>query len=104
MSHAGRPDEITVEELHQWRQEKRPHLLIDVREPSEHATSRIEGGRLIPLRELPANVASLPKDETVVVYCHSGGRSGVAVAMLRAQGFDARNMVGGIVAWKRIEG
>ncbi len=98
----GRPDEITVEELRQWRQENRPHFLIDVREPYEHEAVRIEGGQLIPLRQLPARVADLPKDQTVIVYCHSGGRSGAAVAMLRAQGFDARNMVGGILAWQRM--
>jgi sulfur-carrier protein adenylyltransferase/sulfurtransferase len=106
-STAGAPmrnDEITVEQLRQWRKDKRPHLLIDVREPFENAASRIEGGQLIPLGQLPAHIANLPKDETVVVYCRSGNRSGVAVAMLRAQGFDALNMVGGMLAWEREEG
>jgi adenylyltransferase/sulfurtransferase len=96
-----REDEITVEQLRQWQKDKRPHLLIDVREPFENAASRIEGGLLIPLGQLPANIANLPKDQTVVVYCRSGNRSGVAVAMLRAQGFDALNMVGGMLAWER---
>lgn len=96
---------MTVEELDQLRREQRAHLLIDVREPSEHAASRIEGARLIPLRQLQSHVNSLPKDTLIVVHCQSGGRSAVAVAMLRVQGFDARNLSGGIRAWKaRIEG
>jgi molybdopterin/thiamine biosynthesis adenylyltransferase/rhodanese-related sulfurtransferase len=94
-------DEMTVEELHQWRAERRTHVLIDVREPSEHATSRIEGAQLIPLLQLQAHVKRLPKDQPIIVHCRSGGRSAVAVAMLRVQGFDARNLSGGILAWER---
>jgi adenylyltransferase/sulfurtransferase len=96
------PSEMTVEELHQWRAEKRPHLLIDCREPSEHATASIEGAVLIPLRELQSNVKRLPKDQPIVVHCQSGGRSAIAVAMLKVQGFDARNLSGGIKAWNRM--
>ena len=99
--HTGVPaeDEMTVDELDQWRREKRPHLLIDVREPSEHAASRIEGAELIPLRQLQSHVARLPKDRPIVVHCAVGGRSAIAVAMLKVQGFDARNLKGGIKAW-----
>ena len=97
-------DEMTVEELDQWRREKRPHYLLDVREQSEYASSRIEGAQLIPLLQLQANLKHLPKDQPVVVYCQSGGRSMMAVGMLRLQGFDARNVSGGIKAWKaRVE-
>jgi len=95
---------MTVEELDQWRRENQAHLLIDVRESSEHAASRIDGARLIPLLQLQGAVKSLPKDQPIVVHCQSGGRSAIAVAMLRVQGFDARNLAGGIKAWKaRIE-
>ena len=96
------PNEMTVDELHQWRADKRQHLLIDVREPSEHAANSIEGAMLIPLRELQSNVKRLPKDQPIVVHCQSGGRSAIAVAMLRVQGFDARNLSGGIKAWNRM--
>ena len=95
--------EMTADELDQWRKEGRPHLLIDVREPSEHASSRIEGAELIPLRQLQSHVKRLPKDRPIVVHCHVGGRSAIAVAMLKVQGFDARNLKGGIRAWNRRE-
>jgi adenylyltransferase/sulfurtransferase len=93
-------DEMTVEELRQWRADKKPHILVDVREPSEHAVSRIDGAILIPLRELQSSIKRLPKDQPIVMHCQSGGRSAVAVAMLKVQGFDARNLSGGIKAWK----
>jgi molybdopterin/thiamine biosynthesis adenylyltransferase/rhodanese-related sulfurtransferase len=93
--------EMTVDELHQWREEQRPHVLIDVREPSEHEQSRIDGARLIPLRHLQSHVKDLPRDVPVVVHCQSGGRSAIATAMLKVQGIDARNLSGGIKAWKK---
>lgn len=43
----------------------------------------------------------LDKSKPVYVYCASGGRSGAAVAALRAKGFTAYNLAGGITAWKR---
>ncbi len=94
------PESMTVEELHQWRREKRPHFLIDVRQPSEHAAARIDGAILIPLAQLQSHVTRLPKDQPIVVHCQSGGRSAIAVGMLKIQGFDARNLSGGIKAWK----
>jgi adenylyltransferase/sulfurtransferase len=94
-------DEMTVDELAEWRRDGTPHLLIDVREPSERAQSRIEGAELIPLRQLQSHVKRLPKDRPIVVHCAVGGRSAIAVAMLKVQGFDARNLKGGIRAWKR---
>lgn len=96
----GDNDTMTVDELIEWRRNAHPHVLIDVREPSEHATSRIDGARLIPLRQLQSQVSTLPKDRPIVVHCAVGGRSAVAVAMLKVQGFDARNLSGGIRAWQ----
>lgn len=93
-------DEVTVEELQRWRDEGRPHLLLDVREPSEHAANCIEGALLLPLRQLPTKLGTLPKDQPVVVHCKSGGRSAIAVAMLRVAGYDAHNLSGGIQAWE----
>lgn len=43
----------------------------------------------------------LDKTKPVYVYCASGGRSGAAVAALRAKGFNAINLAGGMTAWKR---
>jgi len=90
---------VTVEDLKALRDERKPHLLLDVRQPDEYETCRIEGSVLIPLAELPNRVAELPKDKTIVVHCHHGGRSARAVGFLNQQGFQAANLEGGIDAW-----
>ena len=90
---------ITPEQLRDWRTAGRPHMLVDVREPSEHAVDRIEGAVLIPLGELQGRLTLLPTDRPVVVHCRSGQRSAKATTMLRAKGYDARSLAGGILAW-----
>lgn len=74
-------------------------LLIDVREPHEHAYARLPGARLIPLGILSREAGTLPRDGNVVVYCHHGVRSAHAVELLRAAGIPARNLTGGIDRW-----
>ena len=96
-------DAMTPEQLHNWRTEGRQHLLIDVREPSEHALNRIDGALLIPLRQLPMRLKDVPKGQPVVVHCKSGGRSAIAVAMLKLKGYEAHNLSGGIQAWERFQ-
>lgn len=92
--------ELSSRELADWRARAVPHVLVDVREPSEHATGVIEGARLLPLGGLAAERSHLPTDLPVVVYCRSGMRSARAAAMLRASGFNARSLSGGIEAWR----
>lgn len=93
------PFEITVQELKQWRDEKRPHRLIDVREPEEFKIASIDG-ELIPLNSLPMRLQDLDPEEDLVIHCKVGGRSGMAVEYLRRNGFPkARNLRGGILEW-----
>lgn len=94
---------ITVEELNARIQAGEKVLLVDVREPHEHADFNI-GGLLHPLgRVLQADVDELDamKDSEVVVYCRSGNRSGQACLMLETMGFaNVKNLVGGMLAWR----
>jgi rhodanese-related sulfurtransferase len=73
--------------------------LIDVRNADEHEAGHIEGDRLIPFDRLKDEADELPKDRPVVLYCRSGDRSGAAVQALRASGYDAYSVEGGILAW-----
>lgn len=92
-------DEISVQELSERLRAKDSLQLVDVREDFEREIASI-GGIPIPLRELPGRVHELESTKEVVVYCHTGQRSGRAVAFLRDQGFSkARNLLGGIEAW-----
>jgi rhodanese-related sulfurtransferase len=75
-------------------------LFVDVREKWEHETARIEGAVLIPLREIPSNLATLAGTKEIVLFCHHGVRSRDAAAWLREQGVEgARSMTGGIERW-----
>ncbi|HEY1105160.1 MAG TPA: rhodanese-like domain-containing protein [Agromyces sp.] len=75
--------------------------LIDVREAAELEPARIDGAHHIPLGELVARLDEVPRDRTVYVLCHVGGRSAQAVVYLEQQGVDAVNVDGGIVGWYR---
>lgn len=72
-------------------------LLLDVREPEEWAHGHAADAQLLPLGAL--DPTTVPDDRPVLVVCRSGGRSGRAVQQLRAQGVDASNVAGGMVAW-----
>lgn len=75
--------------------------ILDVREPDEVAQARVDGTQHIPLGDLVERLDEVPRDRTVYVMCHVGGRSAQATQYLGAQGIDAVNITGGIVAWYR---
>jgi molybdopterin/thiamine biosynthesis adenylyltransferase/rhodanese-related sulfurtransferase/molybdopterin converting factor small subunit len=91
--------EITVEELKAKLDKKEAFVLLDVREPHEYEIAKIPGSKLIPLGELDKRAGELDKSRKLIVHCKMGGRSARAVQFLRAQGFDATNVAGGIHAW-----
>ena len=74
--------------------------LIDVRQPHEHEAGRIQGDRLIELMMLTSQVESIDRDRPVVFYCRTGARSAMATEAFRNAGYDAHNMVGGLVQWE----
>jgi rhodanese-related sulfurtransferase len=74
--------------------------LIDVRQPEEHDAGRIAGDRLIELASLAAEVDRVDRARPVVFYCRSGSRSAMATEAFRGAGFDAHNMVGGLLDWQ----
>ncbi len=96
---------ITPEELHQKLTKGEKIFLLDVREPVEYEICHLENAVLIPLSKLPERVNELSLTDEIVVYCHTGSRSSMAVKLLRDLGFRrVRNLAGGIDAWaERIE-
>jgi rhodanese-related sulfurtransferase len=75
--------------------------LIDVREADEWAVARLPRAELIPLSQFQQLAAQeLSPDETLILYCHHGIRSGRAQGYLKAQGYaNVLNLTGGIDAW-----
>ncbi len=92
--------------------------LLDVRTPEEYTGTggqpcdprqgHVPGARnldvyrllALPEDELRAEL-DLPDRAEIIAYCHSGGRSGMAVEALRLLGYDARNYVGSWHEWSR---
>lgn len=93
-------ESISVTELHTLLADNYPGLLIDVREPNEHALASIPQARLLPLASLPEHLDSLPRDREILIHCKAGGRSARAVRFLLDHGFSrVKNVSGGMDAW-----
>ncbi len=90
--------EVSPERARELAREGRE--LIDVRNPDEHEAGHIAGDRSIPFDRLKEEADQLPDDEPVVLYCRSGDRSAAAAQALRASGYDAYSVEGGILAWQ----
>jgi rhodanese-related sulfurtransferase len=75
--------------------------LIDVREPWEFETARVEGSLLMPMGDVPSRAhQELDPEGRLVVVCHHGIRSMNVTVWLRNQGFEqAQSVRGGIDAW-----
>lgn len=69
---------------------KQPNVtLVDVREPWELAEGQVEGAKNIPLGEVPRRIDEFRSmDKPLVLFCRSGNRSGMATAILQAQGVE----------------
>lgn len=79
-------------------------VLIDIREPDEHATGVAAGAKLLPLQQLKQRIQEIPNrpDQPVLLICHTQGRSSATVQMLRAQGYgQVRYVSGGMSEWAR---
>ena len=65
-------------------------LLVDVRSAEEVAGGRLDGAIHIPHPEIVAGLTKrgISKDSTVVLYCRSGNRSGIAAKALTEAGFS----------------
>lgn len=77
-------------------------ILLDVRQPEEHAEVHIPNSILIPLGELEERIDELDeyRDKELIVYCRSGNRSGQACMFLDMMGFENTvNLRGGMLSW-----
>jgi adenylyltransferase/sulfurtransferase len=94
--------QITPMELKGRLEDSPPPYLLDVREPYEWEIGNLShhGAVLIPYGELPNRVEELPRERSLVVYCHVGVRSALAVESLMRKGFpEVSNLKGGYLAW-----
>lgn len=79
-------------------------VLIDIREPSEHATGVVAGARLLPMRQIKTRLAEIPADahQPVLLICHTQNRSSATLRALRERGYaHVRYVNGGMSEWAR---
>lgn len=75
--------------------------IVDVRKSTEFAEGHVPGATLVPLPQLVARMAEVPRDRPVVLHCQGGTRSIVALSLLEAHGWtNLRNLPGGMNAWQ----
>lgn len=76
-------------------------VLLDVREPAEHAAEKIAGAQLLPLGKVSASTLPDVGGKKVVIHCRSGKRGGMACEKLLAEmpDLDVYNLEGGIASW-----
>ena len=95
-------EHISAPELAVWLSDStRPQpMLLDVREPWEYETCRIDGSVLMPMNSVPARQEELDPETPVVCICHHGARSMQVGAFLERAGFaNVTNLTGGIHGW-----
>jgi rhodanese-related sulfurtransferase len=96
--------EISAPELAAWLADasrEKPQL-VDVREAWEFERARIDGARLVPMREIAGRLAEINPARPVVAICHHGGRSMQVAMFLERNGFaKVHNLAGGVDAWAK---
>ena len=77
--------------------------IIDVRTEQEFNAAHLDGAKNIPLLDLPYRLQEIKEmSQPIVVYCLSGGRSSMAVNVLKQQGIEDVYNGGGIDQLKQI--
>jgi rhodanese-related sulfurtransferase len=99
-------EDIAPEEAYTLIQKNKDNpnfVILDVRTPKEFANEHIENAINSDYysETFKDDLNSLDKNKTYLIYCRSGGRSKMALDIVKELGFrEAYNMLGGITQWK----
>jgi hydroxyacylglutathione hydrolase len=76
-------------------------IVLDVRDDHEWREGRIKGAQHLFVGYLKQQVARVPRDAPLAVYCSWGGRASLAASILAHHGYaSVYNVLGAIRAWK----
>ena len=75
-------------------------VIIDVRTPAEFAGGHLEGAVNIDVQsgDFASAISQLPTDDTYIIYCKSGNRSGQAMTQMTSLGFTDMVNAGSVAA------
>lgn len=82
-------------------------VVLDIRDPDEHAAGHIPGSLHLSRGKLEMNVEGmLPDlDTTILCYCNANNRGSLSAAALRDMGYgNAYYVAGGLNAWRKLQG
>lgn len=98
---------ITIKQLKEKMKTDSSLVILDVRTPQELTGNlgQIDGVINIPVQVLEKRIEELEKykDKDLVVICRSGNRSAIATKFLNENGFKAKNILGGMIAYRESE-
>lgn len=99
----GEAPSVEPETLRSWMESGRPLQFADARTEAEFRRGSIGKARHAPVTAMPTSIRSLALDPArpVIVLCLSGHRSLPGTRWLRARGYEAYSLKGGIMAWRR---
>ena len=94
-------EEITPSELKKRLDNGDDIQIVDVREDSEVAISRLPNSIHIPMAQVLARMNEIDPNRETVVHCKMGGRSARVIDALQRSGFAGKllNLKGGIIGW-----
>ncbi|HAB51749.1 MAG TPA: hypothetical protein DCE80_06205 [Ignavibacteriales bacterium] len=96
---------MTVQELKKLMKDDSTLVILDVRTLAEliGPLGKIDNIINIPIEELESRVGELSKfkDKEIAVICRSGNRSNTGMRILRENGFNAKNVLGGMIEYRK---
>lgn len=98
---------ITIEELKEKIQNDTTFIIIDVRTAPELSgpLGKLDGVIHIPMQEIIERIHELDqyKENEIAVICRTGNRSNTVTSILRKEGYNAKNVLGGMVQYRSLE-
>ncbi|MCB0348677.1 MAG: rhodanese-like domain-containing protein [Bdellovibrionales bacterium] len=79
---------------------------IDVRSSEEYTgeLSHIKVSKLIPMDQIPNQLADINKNDTKIFICRSGARSAKTCQYLQGIGYtNCYNLAGGMIKWNELQ-
>jgi rhodanese-related sulfurtransferase len=74
--------------------------VLDVRESYEWDVGHVDGAIHIPIQQIQHRAPELPTDKPLLCVCTVGARSEYVARALKAAGFEADNLEGGLMTWQ----
>ena len=76
-------------------------LILDLRALESYAQKHVQGAINMSIVSLAENLANLPRDKTLLLYCYTGQSSALAMVPLKAYGYQAIFVNGGFAQMEK---